>query len=233
MPTPNTLFRRSVIKHHVAATNNLTFVQETFVVNTAAASSSTTLVPGNTAGNLLVAFIGNSGGSAQTVSFCGSSGSNVDPGGNTWARLGTAQSQGTNTGEIWYTLSGFVAGGSTTAAISCQEWSGAKATSPADIHKAGLNNGTAADTGVSAATAQNFEVSCTAIFFGTTADTISGQTAGYTPLTLRRSNTSGATPAINVQSAYLILNTTGTQEYAATISGAVNWVAQLNTFKSS
>jgi len=236
VPSP-LLLPMAAAGRHRTFPNNLAYVKETTFTESSAATSAT-FTPGNTAGDLLVVCIGNhSSSGTHTVSNCGSPGSNVDPGGNTWTKAASSTTATIYELELWYSLTTAIAGlvtvtfsGSTASLVSCQEWSGANAT-PLDVTKAGTGgSGTSPTTGTSAATGSASEVVIGWIFSGGTV-TYSAQTTGYTPLTMLSSPVSGQ--LASGQSAYRLLSAAGTQSYGATISSSVTWDALLATFKSS
>lgn len=222
-------------RRHAAGVNNLAYVKET-AIQEAVAANVLTFTPADTPGNLLVVGVASHGASSLAVTNFGSPGSNVDPGGNTWAKAVSVTNSPFDA-EIWYTVTSAICGlvtitfaGSVGACGSCQEWSGSSAT-PLDVTKTGTAaSGTVAATGNSASTGSVKEVAIGFVFFGGTR-TFSAQTSGYTPLTTLSSPVSGL--LISGQSAYQKLSAAGVQAYGATSNGSAQWLALLATFKSS
>lgn len=237
MPRPSTIARYGTMKYRSSAANNLAFIKETAYTETTA-STTAIFSPANTAGSLLVVCIGAQNGTTPTVTNCGSPGSNVDPGGNTWAKATSRANAGPIVeAEIWYTVTSAIVGSLTitmsttcTKAVSCQEWSGANPT-PLNVTLTAQGSNTTPATGTSAATATANQVVIAFISQTGAAPTYSAQSAGYTPLTTRSSAVTSH--LVTLQSAYKIISVTGTQAYAATSTTSNAWLALMSTFKSS
>jgi len=204
------------------------FVQETFATETAV-SLTATIVPGNTAGDLLALGIAARGSTAlQSVS------SVTDTGGNTWAKVPNGYTTSGNLDcEVWQTLSTAVAGtvtvtlsGLCSTVLSCVEYSGA---SSIDIAKAASGTSAAPATGTTGTTATAIEA--VFAFVGSLSTTaFSAQTSGYTPETQHTSTITSLN--CSAQSAYQILSATGTQSYGLTAGNAA-WCAIIVTFKGA
>jgi hypothetical protein len=105
-----------------------------------------------------------------------------------------------------------------------------------DAHADGTGDSTTPASGTSGTTAQAAEIAFGVIFFDnagslTSAETISGTTAGYTALASVQSYTapyrSGILPY------YQILSSTGTQSFGGTLGHTDEWIASVGTYKAN
>lgn len=215
-------------KHTAGGANNLVFVKET-AFTTAASVSTAAITPANTAGNLLVLCSSLSGISTPVISTV------ADTGGNTWTKA-TSATTSTTTGEMWYSKTSAIGGTLTVTynsaggpVLSCLEFSGANAT-PLDQIKGLAQSTTTIATGTSPTTTTAAQV--VVAFVGSNGNpTFSAPTSGYTALT--QHNTATASHLQAIQSAYEIINATGTQAFQVTSTLGVASEAILATFKSS
>ena len=209
----------------------IAFVTETFYTEVALSSTST-VTPANTSGNLLVlCAVGRAAGGAPAINTV------ADTGGDTWTKVDSLVG-GTLDGELWYSLTTHVAGTVTvtwdkltSSVVSCQEISGIAAAPLDQAATPGTGSSTTALSGSTGITAQQVEIAVGFVACGGALPTFSGQTAGYTANTEHQSAIAGVNSSL--QSAYRILAATGVQAYGCTISASVTWVAFVATFKGS
>lgn len=202
---------------HVSTGN---FVKETTFTEASTAGTAV-ITPNNAIGNLLVLHVAlNTTTITTTV---------ADTGGNTWNLI---QTDASYKSCQYYSLTTAVSGtltvtfsGAVSAVLSCLEFNNIPS-SPLDVHIEAHGSSTAPATGTSSATAQADEI-VVAFVCNAGANVYSGQTGGYTvrPILLSTASTE------NLQSAYQILSSTGTQSYGLTLGTSHPWTAMLATFK--
>jgi hypothetical protein len=224
--------------HLVAAGAGFNVVQSFGAANsTGSATLSAPPIAATTAGDLLVATIRdrNTVGLAPVISV-------TDPAGNHWVRA-TSVTQGSQAdGETWYVASaaslatsqavtvtvGGTSAGTSAIAFTVVDVTGSSSAS-LDVTATAGGTSTAASTGVTSTTAQNSEIAIGDIGWNN-AITPGSQTAGYTTTAIEEAKVNGE--QAGEQAAWQVLNATGAQSYAATLSAAVAWTGAIATFAS-
>ncbi len=158
----------------------------------------------------------------------------TDSAGDTFATVLTKAS-GTNVTGMFYAADASAvssvtvhASASATIVESVQEFAGVSPTTPLGVDAgASSSSGTAPSSGSTSATAQAIELVVAGIGWNS-GPTISAQTAGYTHNSAHQSTPTSLLN--NVQSAYQVTSSTGSQSYGATLSTAVEWGDIVATF---
>jgi hypothetical protein len=189
-------------------------------------SASTSIATG--AGDLLVVTVKDRSSSLTNVV-----GVTDSSGHNTWAKAVTTQF-GQGDEEIWYVAGAASAtsvivtvSGTASLAMTVVDIAGATAT-PLDKTMTATGASTTASTGTTLTTSQASEIVIADIGWNS-AVSPSQQTIGYTPLLVQQSTVSGN--QTGEQAAWLVVNATGAQSFAATLSSSVAWIGAIATFK--
>ena len=208
----------------------LTATATSICVGTAAPCSGSTAIT-TTGGDLLVASISMYTGTSQHVLSVTDNGT-----GNVWTNaVGAAVMSHNSRGELWYSKTTASATSITVtftaamdAALSISEYSGV---SGIDQVASAANIGTTPDSGNTATLATSSELAVGFVALHATNNALSGQTAGYTPLTQFNSSVTGS--VVSVQAAYKTGAGTAAEHYGATSTASVYWAAGVATFTTT
>jgi len=204
--------------------------------NTGSSAATTISVPlGATPanGNTLVAVIATRGTSAGRVSA-------ISGGGVVWTRVSQAANANGTTTEIWYGPN--VSNGGTAISITqasllsaavVMEYGGVLAAASFDVAANGTGNSSTATTGITAATAQAYELCVGGIGLLNSGYSLGNPSNSFAAVATAKSTNSTAGSNSVVYALEKIITTSGTTSSGGTISTSSQWSSAMATFKAA